>query len=244
MGTRPALEVEDTYRALLRESRSRDRAAGRTLEGPHLCDLIVTHGPKNLPAARCSTGEQKSLLVGLSLSHVSLVAAMQGLAPVVCWTMWWPIWMANGAGPVPGTGKARRAGLHDRRRPLSLRGAGGRGTFRGEPRRGASRAAVIKPHVCGRTFLRLLGFCRGVSVRPPLGNLPHVNHDALTIRSPAGDTWPATAGILPKSAAALRSRSPLALGRARPPALRRHWRRRPPCTARCPASPSRSTGWT
>lgn len=83
LGTRPALEVEDTYRALLRESRSRDRAAGRTLEGPHLCDLIVTHGPKNLPAARCSTGEQKSLLVGLSLSHVSLVAAMQGLAPVV-----------------------------------------------------------------------------------------------------------------------------------------------------------------
>lgn len=80
---RPALEVEDRYRALLRDSRARDKAAGRTLEGPHLCDLIVTHGPKQLPAPRCSTGEQKSLLVGLSLSHVRLVAAMQGLAPVV-----------------------------------------------------------------------------------------------------------------------------------------------------------------
>lgn len=79
----PAVEVEDRYRALLQDNRPRDRAAGRTLEGPHLCDLIVAHGPKDLPAARCSTGEQKSLLIGLSLSHARLVAAMQGLAPVV-----------------------------------------------------------------------------------------------------------------------------------------------------------------
>ncbi len=79
----PAVEVEDRYRALLQDNRPRDRAAGRTLEGPHLCDLIVAHGPKALPAARCSTGEQKSLLIGLSLSHARLVAAMQGLAPVV-----------------------------------------------------------------------------------------------------------------------------------------------------------------
>ncbi len=79
----PAVEVEDRYRALLQDNRPRDRAAGRTLEGPHLCDLVVAHGPKGLPAARCSTGEQKSLLIGLALSHARLVTAMQGLAPVV-----------------------------------------------------------------------------------------------------------------------------------------------------------------
>lgn len=79
----PAVEVEDRYRARLKELRPRDRAAGRTLEGPHLCDLQVTHGPKDLPAARCSTGEQKSLLIGLALSHARLVAAMQAYAPVV-----------------------------------------------------------------------------------------------------------------------------------------------------------------
>ncbi|WP_454914640.1 DNA replication/repair protein RecF [Xanthobacter sediminis] len=79
----PALEAEDRYRALLRDNRGRDRAAGRTLEGPHLCDLQVSHGPKRLPAARCSTGEQKSLLIGLTLSHARLVAAMQGLSPVL-----------------------------------------------------------------------------------------------------------------------------------------------------------------
>ncbi|MFG1416767.1 DNA replication/repair protein RecF [Xanthobacter sp. V0B-10] len=79
----PALEAEDRYRALLRDNRNRDRAAGRTLEGPHLCDLEVSHGVKELPAARCSTGEQKSLLIGLTLSHARLVAAMQGLSPVL-----------------------------------------------------------------------------------------------------------------------------------------------------------------
>ncbi|OYX68993.1 MAG: DNA replication/repair protein RecF [Rhizobiales bacterium 32-66-11] len=79
----PALQVEDSYRALLRDSRPRDRAAGRTLEGPHLCDLTVAHAEKALPAARCSTGEQKSLLIGLALSHARLVASMQGLAPIV-----------------------------------------------------------------------------------------------------------------------------------------------------------------
>lgn len=83
LAAHPALEVEDRYRAILRDNRPRDRAAGRTLEGPHLCDLLVSHGPKELPAARCSTGEQKSLLIGLSLSHARLVATMHAVAPVV-----------------------------------------------------------------------------------------------------------------------------------------------------------------
>ena len=79
----PALEVEDRYRVLLRDNRPRDRAAGRTLEGPHLTDLSVSHGEKQLPAARCSTGEQKSLLIGLTLSHARLVASMQGFSPIL-----------------------------------------------------------------------------------------------------------------------------------------------------------------
>ncbi|MFG1345995.1 DNA replication/repair protein RecF [Xanthobacter autotrophicus DSM 431] len=83
LATHPALEVEDRYRAVLRDNRPRDRAAGRTLEGPHLTDLSVSHGEKRLPAARCSTGEQKSLLIGLTLSHARLVGAMQGLSPVL-----------------------------------------------------------------------------------------------------------------------------------------------------------------
>ena len=80
---KPAIEIEDSYRSNLREARVRDRAAGRTLEGPHLSDLAVVHAGKDIEAARASTGERKALLVGVVLSHARLVAAMHGAAPVV-----------------------------------------------------------------------------------------------------------------------------------------------------------------
>jgi len=83
IGTRPASEIEDGYRAALRETRARDAAAGRTLSGPHLTDLLVTHGPKTIPAAVASTGEQKALLIGLVLAHAGLVGEMTGLSPVL-----------------------------------------------------------------------------------------------------------------------------------------------------------------
>jgi DNA replication and repair protein RecF len=78
-----AIEIEDRYRRNLREARPRDRAAGRTLEGPHLSDLAVLHAGKGISAARASTGERKALLVGIVLSHARLVAAMHGAAPIV-----------------------------------------------------------------------------------------------------------------------------------------------------------------
>lgn len=78
-----ATEIEERFRAKLRDSRPRDRAAGRTLEGPHRSDLIVLHAEKAIEAARASTGERKALLVGLVLSHARLVASMHGFAPVV-----------------------------------------------------------------------------------------------------------------------------------------------------------------
>lgn len=80
---RAALDVEDHYRARLRDNRRRDAAAGRTLVGPHVGDLAVRHGPKNMEASRASTGEQKALLVGLVLAHAQLVASMSGIAPIV-----------------------------------------------------------------------------------------------------------------------------------------------------------------
>jgi DNA replication and repair protein RecF len=78
-----AVEAEDRYRAVLRDGRPRDAAAGRTLAGPHLTDLEVMHGPKGIAAGEASTGEQKALLIGLILAHASLVADMTGIAPVL-----------------------------------------------------------------------------------------------------------------------------------------------------------------
>ncbi|MGY2050327.1 DNA replication/repair protein RecF [Methylobacterium sp. JK268] len=78
-----AVDAEDRFRALLRQNRFRDRAAGRTLAGPQASDLVVRHGPKDVPAATASTGEQKALLIGLVLAHARLVAGMSGLPPLV-----------------------------------------------------------------------------------------------------------------------------------------------------------------
>lgn len=79
----PAVRVEDEYRKLLRDSRSLDRAAGRTLRGPHRSDLAVLHGPKQMPAGLCSTGEQKALLIGLILAQAHAVKARTGQAPLL-----------------------------------------------------------------------------------------------------------------------------------------------------------------
>ncbi|MCB9992527.1 MAG: DNA replication/repair protein RecF [Hyphomicrobiaceae bacterium] len=75
--------LEAALRAEWEGARARDRAAGRTLSGPHRCDLIVTHRQKQMPAELCSTGEQKALLIGLILAHARLVADMAGQTPIL-----------------------------------------------------------------------------------------------------------------------------------------------------------------
>ena len=69
--------------AELRAGRGRDAAAGRSLAGPHRTDLVVTHLDKGQPAERCSTGEQKALLLGIVLAHADLVAEDRGQRPIL-----------------------------------------------------------------------------------------------------------------------------------------------------------------
>jgi DNA replication and repair protein RecF len=79
----PALVVEERFRERLRDTRRRDAAAGRTLTGPQTSDLAVRHGPKDEAARDCSTGEQKALLMGLTLAHARLIGEMTGRAPLL-----------------------------------------------------------------------------------------------------------------------------------------------------------------
>jgi len=81
--TQSAREIEDRYRALLKDNRARDAAAGRTLDGPHRSDFVVTHAGKGIPAADASTGEQKALLIRLVLAHARLIKQMTGFAPLL-----------------------------------------------------------------------------------------------------------------------------------------------------------------
>lgn len=78
-----AVELEEAYRASLRQNRALDRSAGRALEGPHRSDLSVRHAPKQMDAALSSTGEQKALLIGIVLSHARLVTKMTGTPPIL-----------------------------------------------------------------------------------------------------------------------------------------------------------------
>jgi len=64
--------TEAGLRDALRAGRAQDRAAGRTLAGPHRADLMVRHLGKDQDAALCSTGEQKALLLAIILAHAEL----------------------------------------------------------------------------------------------------------------------------------------------------------------------------
>src|SRR5690606_34333724 len=79
----PEPDVEAMLADALRRQRPADSAAGRAIVGPHRSDLVVVHAAKDQPAALCSTGEQKALLLGLILAHAELVAERVGRRPVL-----------------------------------------------------------------------------------------------------------------------------------------------------------------
>ena len=79
-GEIPEDDLIDGYR----RARSRDGAAGRSLFGPHRMDLTVLHREKNRPAADCSTGEQKALLLNIILGQGARLAGNESLSkPIV-----------------------------------------------------------------------------------------------------------------------------------------------------------------
>lgn len=62
-------EIEARLATALAAARPRDGAAGRALTGPHRGDLAIHHVDKDRPAAECSTGEQKALILNLVLAQ-------------------------------------------------------------------------------------------------------------------------------------------------------------------------------
>ncbi len=79
----PALAVEDGLRGRLAQARRRDAAAGGAAEGAHRTDMTMVHLEKMQPAALCSTGEQKALLIATVLAHAALIAQARGFAPLL-----------------------------------------------------------------------------------------------------------------------------------------------------------------
>ena len=81
--TEPALVAEDRLQSALRDSRNKDANSGFTSVGPHRSDFTVCHGETGMDAATCSTGEQKSLLVGIVLAIAKLQTEQRGFTPLL-----------------------------------------------------------------------------------------------------------------------------------------------------------------
>ncbi len=77
----PALDAEDRLRDALRASRALDSSHGGAAQGPHRSDLSVRHLTKGRPAAECSTGEQKALLIAIVLAAARMQVEIRGAAP-------------------------------------------------------------------------------------------------------------------------------------------------------------------
>jgi DNA replication and repair protein RecF len=80
---RPAVDVEGDFCERLIQTRQSDARSGRTSIGPHKTDLLVRHVDKNMPAELCSTGEQKALLIGITLASARLSATQFGAPPLL-----------------------------------------------------------------------------------------------------------------------------------------------------------------
>ncbi len=79
----PALAVEDRFRDQLAADRARDAESGGAHCGTHRSDLRVTHLARGLPAAQCSTGEQKALLISIVLAEARVQVESRGVAPIL-----------------------------------------------------------------------------------------------------------------------------------------------------------------
>jgi len=78
-----ALYSEEELRKALFDARGRDAITGRTSAGSHRSDFVVVHREKNMPAASCSTGEQKALLISIILAEARAKAMWKGKVPVL-----------------------------------------------------------------------------------------------------------------------------------------------------------------
>lgn len=79
----PELNTVEALQEAIAISRPRDMAAGRSLVGPHRVDITAQYAAKSMPAAQCSTGEQKALLISLVLANARALRSETGAAPLL-----------------------------------------------------------------------------------------------------------------------------------------------------------------
>ena len=83
LASMPAVALEDQARAALKAARSHDAVHGGAAWGPHRTDLLVRYAAKDCHARDCSTGEQKALLLSITLAVARELAAERGASPLL-----------------------------------------------------------------------------------------------------------------------------------------------------------------
>lgn len=82
LDTKPAIDVEDYYINLLKSQR-KNVLYSEYIDGVNRTDFKVLYKKKRMPAELCSTGEQKSLLVGIIMAQTRCQTLDKGFAPVL-----------------------------------------------------------------------------------------------------------------------------------------------------------------
>ncbi|KAF0114616.1 MAG: DNA replication and repair protein RecF [Hyphomonadaceae bacterium] len=67
-------QIEVDFAKQLSSNRNKDAAAGRCLIGPHRSEIYATHMGNGMDAEKCSTGEQKALLIGIIIAQACCIA--------------------------------------------------------------------------------------------------------------------------------------------------------------------------
>jgi DNA replication and repair protein RecF len=67
-----AIQIEEYYRQKLEQNRHIDSISFKTNFGTHRSDFMAIFLDKNLPANLCSTGEQKAILISLTLARAKI----------------------------------------------------------------------------------------------------------------------------------------------------------------------------
>jgi DNA replication and repair protein RecF len=70
-----AVQLEDFFQQKLRENRAADLENFKTNFGVHRCDFDAIFPEKNALATRSSTGEQKSIMIGITLARAKISAS-------------------------------------------------------------------------------------------------------------------------------------------------------------------------
>lgn len=72
IGRVTSVEIEESYKQVLKDNRAYDMDNFKTKFGVHRCDFDAIFTEKNASALRSSTGEQKSIMIGITLARAKI----------------------------------------------------------------------------------------------------------------------------------------------------------------------------